>query len=352
MCKKTAMQQFVLTSDLPFTDHETNNGIVFTKFLPREDEALEVIIDGYRIKMYFSYEKRHLNHVSNDFITRPIEINGHINICTNSLRLQMHKDITQELFNLLADKSLNSETETFCRNLMCVIIKCYDYIFDYMRNILKQVWLQHFTYSSTNINSFFSYVNAVWSCKGQLRPLCLKGQSSTISVSYDTSREDSYVSKQKWNELRHFIEEKRKSKTVDIFIANSLEYLESSNTRMAILEAVIALEHYIKNESCENIKSFIPTDEFVYIKKLLLKKHQLSIPMGLILIKMGKELESSNITAEDINRSIELRNMIMHNSQKEVNHKEALNCVINIKNLIYCIRSLNQRSAHITNASS
>ena len=333
------MKKFILTLDLPFTDKELGDGVVFTKFLPREKEAIELKVATYNIKIYFSYERKHLNHVLNDFIKRQKDIKKHINISTNTLRFKINTEITNNLYKLLGEEVLNKETECFCRNIMNEILKLYDRIFDFTRNVLNQVWLKQFKYSLDNFVDFFLKTNAVWTYEGKLKRLYLQNHTTTIDIVTDSNAEQTYLSYRTCNELKDYLKKKRKAKTEQIFLANGLEYLERKNTRMAILESVIALEHYIKINNCVNIKRFIPEDEFEYIKKLLLKKNQFSIPMGLLLVKISNKLKRNNISIEDILKSIELRNNIMHNSQKEVNYQTARKFVFNIQNFIKYLES-------------
>lgn len=342
------MLQFTVRLDLPFTDQELGDGLVFSQYLPREKEAIEYTANDYKIKMYFGYEKKHLNHVSNDFIKSQKEIKRHVNISTNSLRLKITTDISEELQDSLGKEILNGETEKFCKELMSVALESYNYVFDFTRNILKQSWLQHISYSLDNFGDFFLRTDAVWEYEGQLTRLNLKGLVTTTAVVFNTNQERTYVDRRNWKRLEKFIKKKQKPKTEDVFVANSLEHLESQKTRMAIIEAVIALEHFVKKNDCANVKKFFPKDEFECIKKLFLKKNQFSIPLELIFIKLEKRLTSRDISTDVVMRAVELRNQIMHNSQKEVNYVTARKCVSNIQKLIVCINSLIEKGETTT----
>ncbi len=328
------MKEFILTLDLPFTDKELSHGIIFTKFLPRRKEAIELKVNTYNVKIYFSYEKKHLNHVSNDFIKRQKDIKRYVNILTNTLRFEINSNISNNLYELLGNEVLNKETECFCRDIMDTILKLYDLIFGFMRNILNQVWLKQFRYPLDNFGDFFLHSNAIWMYEGKLKRLYFQNNTTTITVVIDRNAEQRYMSKRAWNNLKFYLEEGKNAQTEQIFLANSLEYLDRKNTRMAILESVIALEHYVKTNNCVNIERLIPENEFEFIKKLLLKKNQFSIPIGLILAKISNKLKLRRISVEAILKSIELRNMIMHNSQKEVNYQTARKCIFNIRDFI------------------
>jgi len=329
-----AEKDFTVVLDMPFTKEEFGNGLYFTKFLPREKESIEVNEGRFSIKIYFSYNRKHLNHVSNDFIKRQSEIRHFLNITVNSLRFKINTSIPRALYDELGKEILNSSTEEFCKEVMRVALKLYHKIFDYSRNIKKQFWLLAIEHHKEHFVDFFLKTNAVWEYNGNPQRLYLKNHVTTLEIIIDSEFEKSYLSRRLWKDLGEFLQTNSTSKTEQVFLSNGLFYLTQKQTRVAILEAVIALEHTIKKNNCEKIKRFIPKEEFEYIKKLLLKKNQFSIPLGLILAKVKKSLELKGISAEYIIKAIEIRNMIMHNSQKEIKYSTARKCILNIEKFI------------------
>lgn len=325
---------FTVVLDIPFTNEELRNGLYFTKYLPREKESIEIIEGKFAIKIYFSYLKKHLDLVANDFIKRQQEIKRHYNISVNSLRFNISTSIPLTLYNDLGKELLNKSTEQFSQEVMDVAVKIYERIFDFARNFKRQFWLSHIEHDKKNFVGFFLKTNAIWEYNGIRKRLYLKNHVNKIKCIIDTELDEGSISKRYWSELNEFLQANSKSKTEQVFLSNSFFYLAHNQTRMAIIEAVIALEHTIKKNNCETIKKYIPEDEFTYIKKLFLKKNQFSIPFGLTVTKMKNSLEAKGISSNDIMKTIEYRNMIMHNSQKEINYSTARKCLLNIKRFI------------------
>ncbi|NTW33331.1 MAG: hypothetical protein HGB12_12040 [Bacteroidetes bacterium] len=339
------MKTFNIILDLPFANQEFANGVIFTKFLPRKNEAIKLNVGKFSFEIYFSYDAKHLRHISNDFIKRQKDIKKHLNILTNSLRFEVSTEIEDELYVLLGNDTLNKETELFCRDLMANILHVKERIYDFARNVLHQVWLKPISYSFDNFNNFFTSTGSLWEFNGKYKRLHLKGIPHRISISVNTN-DNTYISKNNWNRLSCYLEKDSKAKTEQIFIANSLEHLEQNNTRMAILESVIALEHYIKINNCENIQNYIPKMEFDYVKQLLLKKNQFTIPLGILLAKVSNKLKQQKISRDNILKAVEIRNMIMHNSQKEINYQTAQKCIYSINRFIEFLKIDKQN--HIT----
>ena len=333
------MKEFNLKLDLPFAENEFDRGIIFTKFLPRAKEAIEVKRGQHNYKIYFSYDRKHLDHVSNDFIKRQKDIKKHINILTNSLRFEITSNIDDKLYESLGNEILNAKTASFCKELMKNILEINAQIYDFTRNIMHQTWIDDYNYTLENFIGFFLSTNAVWNYNGKPKRLYLKGHTQSITVVISSEAEKCYLSKNAWKELQNYISSGNHSKTEQIFIANSIEHLEKGNNRIAILEAVISLEYFIKMNNCENIRVFLPDEEFPYIKKLLLKKGQFSIPLGIILTKLYKKKKITKASKDNILRAVELRNMIMHNAQKKLSNRTVRKCVHSARDFINMLKS-------------
>lgn len=331
------MPAFSLTLDIPFTDQELGSGLEFCEFLPRAKDAITFKSEQYDLKLYFSYDRKHLNHVNNDFLKSQKDIKKWRSISVNALRLDITTEIGTELYDQLGNDKLNTETEAFCKEVMNVAVETYNTIFDFARNILKQSWLQHVSYPAHNYGDFFLHTNSVWEYKGQRKRLYLEGYVSEFSVVVNMNKDPSHIDRRNWKALAKHIESGKKPKTQDVFLSNSLEHLESKKTRMAIIEAVIALEHVVKDDGCKNLKPFLPAQEFNCVKRLITKKNQFSIPLELFLIKNEKKIAKRGISKDEVLSAVEFRNNIMHNSQKEINYAKARRCITNVKKLVALI---------------
>ena len=308
------MKHFNLTLDIPLSK-DPNYGLIFTKFLPREKEAIKLKQKGFDVLIFFSYNKKDLNDLSTDFIHQQKKIKHHSNISINSLKFKLEKSISNKLYDKLGNEILDDDTTIFCNGIMEIIVSNYKKLYEYARNKKHQVWLKEFDYDSEKFQNIFSKTNAIWDYNNQKKYLYFKGKSLHVTLTIDRNTEK-FISKKSWDRLEKFLKNDDKIKIEELFIANSIEHLKNGNFRMAILEIVIAFEHYIKSNKCKNIKHFLTEKELSYLTKLF-KKNHLSIPAEIILDKIDKKLIKKDINQELILKTIELRNDIMHNGHKK-----------------------------------
>ncbi len=331
-------KNFNLTLDLPFGDEFLETGIVFSKFLPRKKESIKINKNGFEISIYFSYKKDDLQHISNDFIKRQKDIKKHINIMTKSLRLEFNKEIDEKLYQDLANENLSPESKILSEELKKTSIELYNAIFDYTRNSKKQIWIKRSYYNMLDLQNFFLKTKATWTYEGTKKSFKFKKPLMDITITLDDSLEKNYISKKSWDELSDILSNNKTSSTEDLFIADSLEHLNNNNYRMAIIESVIALEHSLKNNNCENIETYLPTEDSYYIKKLFFEKKQFSIPTEIVLIKMKKQLEEQNISPELILKIINKRNEIINSGSVNIANEEARELVENVIKLIIFLK--------------
>jgi len=332
--------EFNLELDLPFSNSPTNDKIIFSKFLPRMKEAIEIRENDFEIKLYFSYNYEDIDSINYQILKSQKKIKEQMNIYVKSLKLEIRTFITPQLYHELGNQEYNNNTLKFLKKISDQSIDLYDNIFNYLRNIKKQTWLKKIYFDRKNFQQFLLQSNAVWIYKNNRQRLSLKEQRTELVIDLDDSffTGEKYVSKNDWDNLSVFLKENNKIKSEDFFIANSLEHLESKNYRIAIIEIVIALEHFIKNNKCKNIESFLQNEEFIYLKKLFIKKQEFSIPMEIMLYKLNKKLVKKDISPDMILEIIKIRNEIMHNGSKVIEKYKSKKLVRNVIKFIEFIK--------------
>lgn len=107
-------KEFILTLDMPFGNDFLEKGIIFSKFLPKRNlEAIKINKNNFEILIYFSYDKKDLQHLCKDFIKSQKEVKKQFNIFVNNLKFELKKSISDELYSNLGNNIKNVETENF-----------------------------------------------------------------------------------------------------------------------------------------------------------------------------------------------------------------------------------------------
>ena len=123
-----------------------------------------------------------------------------------------------------------------------------------------------------------------------------------------------------WKQLSSFITEKRgRVRMSDVLIANSLQHLSHKNGRLALVEAVTALESTVKR-LMPKAAARLPGSPKVTAKQIdkLMNEAGLRLvtDIGLKLAAPHAGFQDSDIN--DAVKAIEERNRIIHNDQREV----------------------------------
>jgi len=337
------MKEFNLIVEIPYGEFLSKKGIVFTKFLPRESDAIKIKKDGFESLIYFSYDKKHLNHVSNDFLKSQKKIKHFLNIEVNTLMLKVKTSISNKLYNQLGKGINNQYTEEFSKKVMSFILVEYKNIFNYVKFRKSQFWLEEYTYELQNFSDFFLKLNAIWDYNGTSKRFHLKNTVTSLTINLDSDIEKTYISKKEWSNIGLFISKDNKIKTEELLISNSLKHLDGDNGRLAIIEISICLEYFVKSNKCANLKKIISQDELKYINKLF-SKELFSIPLEIILHQVEPYLLKESIDKQLILNTIELRNNIMHNAQKNIDLIQAYKSIKNIIHFINFIKKYNNKS--------
>ena len=277
-----------------------------------------------------------------DFIKSQKEVKKQFNIFVNNLKFELKKSISDELYSNLGNNIKNVETENFLKEVMKISVEVYYSIFDFLRNILKQTWIKKKHFKIINYQDFFLKTNAIWTFDDKLQRLYLENQTTHIDINLSESffTGEKYVSKKKWKELGDFIINNKKAKTEDLFLANSFEHLDLFNSRLALIESVIALEHFLKKDKSKVLKRYFSKEELKIISKLFKKKGQFSVPTEIILLKLNNKLKKQKISSKFILDAIDKRNQIMHNGTKNIDVSESRKLVKNIILFIHFLKNM------------
>jgi hypothetical protein len=225
--------------------------LVFRGFLPEtEAEGLHLRLNEgrYLATICMSDRKTQSANVS-DIPSSPEELERYVELFCRGLTMEIEiTEIDAEVLAALEANRITEKTEEFGRDLSQVVISVYNSMIDYFRNIAREYWLEPLTlspYSWRSPQGHFNGWRAVWlDAKGKWRRLLIGEDVDYASTSL--AGKNDYVDKGKWFEIASFIESGKQAPMITVLIANSLQHLGQLNSRLAVVEAVAAMEAYIK----------------------------------------------------------------------------------------------------------
>ena len=307
--------------------------LVFCAFLPeKHNSPLEFSHDKYNILVYLSSK----DQLSKSRYPRigMAEIRKLGNIHCDSLTMEIEVvDCDPEIIEALDVNSPNKKTEEFGKIISNLILDTQNRIIDYFRNIMKQAFLDQVNIDTRHYQGFLHRRNTRFlNSKGEwqeLRPAINPHQRIDIII-YKNA-----VDKDKWIELSEFVLNGRKSKMIDILIANSIRYRSEKNGRMAVVEAVTALEAAIEHLLPRAIMNAMEIPN-VTEKELnnFIEKAGLRQTASFLFKILQNVLGINEEDLEQLNKAVDTRNNVIHNQQREVPVETATKYVNVIKSVI------------------
>jgi len=315
--------------------------LVFCGFLPEKNNSpLEFSHDDgkYNILIYCS-GKEQLSKSRYPLVDMD-EIRKLGNIHCESLTMEIDvNDCDPEIIEALDANSPNKKTDDFGLAISNLILDTQNRIIDYFRNIMKQASIDQVSMDQQYFQGFLNRCHTFWlNSKGKwqrLRPAIKLHQRIEIIV-YKNA-----VDKNKWLELSDFVSNRRKSKMINILIANSIRYRSEKNGRMAVVEAVTALEAAIKHllptaiMNAMEVPNVTENELDNFIEKAGLRQ-----TVSLLFKILQNVLGISEEDLEHLTKAIDTRNNIVHNQQREVPIKNAIKYVNTIKTVIEKLEEL------------
>jgi len=153
-----------------------------------------------------------------------------------SLTLTFQSEWSQDLIELLRTNSENKKATRFRDDVKSIIDSIYTKVIDLVRNYFGQYWI-----SPTLPRDNKAWNNAEWlDSDGEWKPvfrpiIYLKSHFQTNGMS-----------KENWEEFGNLLKHNYRSDMTRTMVANARAYLENDNGRMAVVEAVTALEAALK----------------------------------------------------------------------------------------------------------
>lgn len=236
---------------------------------------------------------------------------------------------------------ITDETKEFGEKIFAIVVKIYDGLVSYFRNIARQYWLEPVLVSRINCHWFLWMCDTEWLDSGGKWQAFLSGpqgqyfgSSTSVAAGVDQGM---------WAEIPLFITEQGgRASMPDILIANSFQYLSQQDGNMAVVEAVAALESAMKTIVSDVVKGLVEnpqagkeggaTPEDTYTEKLIAKLVDnvvkdagltVGAKVGLAMIRASagstnKDIELTDKHIETIVQAIEVRNRLMHGIRRNL----------------------------------
>lgn len=314
--------------------------LLFRGFLPEtEADALRLRQDGYRVTLYLSDRGQQLSNLS-DVPTDPEELKRHQSLYCSSLTMQIEvEEPDPDVIAALEGDEPTEKTENFGREIFDLAIDVQRRLVDYFRNILKQYWVQPPNPDPRNYQNYLHRWGAVWlDSSGKWRRFSVV-QNFTVHATVSIS--ENGATRQAWARLSSFLAQDKLASMLDVLIANSLQHLHEEDGRLAVVEAVTALESAMKRPLARAIAGLpgAPQVSEDLLNKLFEKAGlRTATEVGLTMTRAAAGLKEDDI--QKVFHAIEARNHIIHGPQRTVEIESARKYVLAIKHVIEALKQL------------
>lgn len=314
--------------------------LLFREFLPEtEADALRLRLDGYPVTLYLSDRGQQLSNIS-DVPTNPEELKRHQNLYCSGLTMEIEvEDPDPDVVAALEAREPTEETENFGREIFNLAVDVQRGLVDYFRNILKQYWVQPPNPDPRNYQNFLHQCGAVWlDSSGKWRRFNVV-QEYTVHATVSIS--ENGATRQTWARVSNFLEQDKPASMLDVLIANSLQHLHEEDGRLAVVEAVTALESAMKRPLARAIAGLpgAPQISEDLLNKLFEKAGlRTATEVGLTMTRAAAGLKEDDI--QKVFDAIEARNNVIHGPQRTVEIESARKYVLAIKHVVEALNQL------------
>ena len=329
--------------------------LLFRGFLPEaETDRLRFRLqDGREIALYLSDRRTQLLpfDVAPSDPQRLKEHGGTINCIGLTMELVIPEPYPDVMRALAANQPAESVNKLLveARDLA---LRVHNGLVEYVRNVEKQYWLQPIVPETYAHIRFLVGTEVYWLDEsGEWREFPKFPTNHTSICPWEmgisgpdvTLDQDIAISQDKWQSripvfLQRFIDEGKRASTIDTLIANAYWHLERLETSLAIVEAVRALEQFVRSQLPKVVRNYLMRDKQVAlgeedISKLFQKAGLRAVTL-LVLELLGQSLGVEPKDIEQIQHAVNLRNEVLHLGRERVSFPEANECIASIHRAI------------------
>lgn len=242
-----------------------------------------------------------------------LDISKELYFLGNSLVITFQSEWSEDLVGLMGGDSKNEEVTKFRKDVESIIDNVYTRVIDLLRNQFEQYWL-----SPTLPRDNKVWNDAEWlDSDGEWKPVF----PPTI---YFVSRiRKQGISKGDWEKFGSLLKHNSRTDMMWTMIANARMYLEIDNGRMAIVEAVAALEAALKQLLPKLLSRSVSPPLPVKLIDRAIEKMGLRLTAEVLFKYLEEKYQLGPENCKQCLSAIETRNTIIHNKQRHVSVSKA-----------------------------
>jgi hypothetical protein len=312
-----------------------DGNLLFDGFLPEtKDQGVHMsLADGrYTATLYMPNRRDQLDHVA-DVPKNEAELEKYTGLRCSGLTLKVEDtQVDGDVLASIHKEEKTAQTENYGIELFEMVARIHTRVVDYFHNVKKQTWIEplfpelrgypkkvELTKDNSSAQMFLNKWDACWlDSNGQWRRLVVGEQRSRMKVYIRKG-----VNQESWLQLGKFVEQNKRAPILHVVIANSLQHLNEKNDRLAVIEAVIALESAIRQLLAKVIVRLpgVPPIDEKELDRLIEKAGlRLSTQVFFRLIQTRAELSEDDVSL--VIEAIEVRNSIIHNSTLKIDSQK------------------------------
>jgi hypothetical protein len=324
--------------------------IVLYGFLPETPSDGLHLTSGlgrFSITAYMSDRSKQLENLGNISIpTDRDELRKQPSLMCKGLTIEIQDaSPEQNLLKSLTTKVWTDETRGNMAELVELAYSVSNGIVEYFRNLGQQSWLEPSTPDGFNAQKSLQFVlqelRAKWLDSNNVWQPITVGQKSWMMRHRSLFMDG--VDIEEWRRdvgtfVEAFINRGKRAPISDVLIANSLRALDQQNGRLAIVEAVIALEGAVKDILPQVLSGSRSIELDTDLIDELIKEAGLRLTVKVILRANADRLQIDGKDIDLVSSAIEVRNVIVHQKQREVELSQAEEYVFAIRKVIARLR--------------
>lgn len=349
------MNKLTIEFTIPFeTEHTTGApAFIFTRWLPvGEKNGIKVAEEKMKLLLWFDYKSCHRGFELDD-----TEIKKHVNLLVHHVNAriitsindpQLTKYMQEKDFTRSPNKSekiLQQNYEDLGKKIIIFLLKYVNRLISYARNIKGQYWLLKYDYNDHQLLGYFQNFTA----KGKIgdNQYFRFQPSATDHIIINLPSEERYISEDDWKFVAEYVNSPHRPPLVNELLVGAEQLLGNGYYRSALTEAVTALEVSIAEfSSSKKANSELST---IYGERLgasYLKqqtKHMgLNGTIKYLIPLIIPDSTLSTSTLVSCQKTVELRQNVVHNGQRKVDERTVSIGISNIRKCCKILADLSQ----------
>jgi hypothetical protein len=236
---------------------------------------------------------------------------------------------SNETIELLRTNLQSSELDLFRNEIKSIFSDLYYRFIDIIRNHFHHYWLDTTLLKDDNI-----WNNVLWLDEdNNWKPVFPKIIHLVSEIhTFGLSETD-------WQELGNRLQERKRTDMIETMIVNAITYLKTDNTRMAIVEAVTALEATFKQKLPKILSNIVSPPLSDDLMDKTIENMGLRLTSKLLFEHLNNRMNFNPDDCELVIDAIEVRNTIIHKKRASVDKKKASDMVTAISKIVKCINN-------------